>query len=403
MTRVKGNAVIGQSGGPTSVINQSLVGAVQEALRQDAIDGIYGARHGLRGILDEDFLDLSKTSAADLERVAETPSAALGSVRLKPGKEECEALLKIFQKYDVRYFFYIGGNDSAETAHLVEGLAKDAGYELKLAHIPKTIDNDLRVTDHCPGFGSAARFVTLAHVGDNLDNAALKGVKINVIMGRHAGFLTAASVLARLRPGDGPHLIYVPEVAFDTHDFCRRVDDLMTRYERCVVAVSEGIADSNGDPIFTTGERDSHGNVQLSGTGALGDFLAGTLKKELDLKRVRADTFGYLQRSFPTVVSATDAREAREVGTYAVKVLNEGDVQSGSVAIRRREGTAYESEYFVTELANVARKTRSLDGEFLVSGEPDISDRFIDYVRPLVGELPTVAGLAEARVPKLEG
>jgi 6-phosphofructokinase 1 len=195
----------------------------------------------------------------------------------------------------------------------------------------------------------------------------------------------------------------VPEVAFDTHDFCRRVDDLMTRYERCVVAVSEGIADSNGDPIFTTGERDSHGNVQLSGTGALGDFLAGTLKKELDLKRVRADTFGYLQRSFPTVVSATDAREAREVGTYAVKVLNEGDVQSGSVAIRRREGTAYEPEYFVTELANVARKTRCLDGEFLVSGEPDISDRFLDYVRPLVGELPTVAGLAEARVPKLEG
>lgn len=398
---LKGNAVIGQSGGPTCVINESLVGAIEEAVRQEAVTGVFGARHGIEGMLKEDFLDLAKTDPATLARVARTPSAALGSVRLKPGKEECASLLKVFQRFDVRYFFYIGGNDSAETAHIVQQLADDSGYEMRVAHIPKTIDNDLRVTDHCPGFGSAARFVALAHIGDNLDNAALRGVKINVIMGRHAGFLTAAACLARLGDDDGPHLIYVPEVAFDLQDFCRRVDDHMTRLGRCVIAVSEGIQDKDQQPIFTTGERDSHGNVQLSGTGALGDFLASTLKKNLKLKRVRADTFGYLQRSFPTVISETDAREAREVGAFAVKSVASGDAGSGSVAIRRLgNGEDYGAEYFFTELSNVARESRSLEDQYLVSGSPDVSPAYYDYVAPLAGPMPEVGRLADARVPK---
>jgi 6-phosphofructokinase 1 len=380
------------------VINQSLVGAIQEALRHDVIRAVFGARHGVQGLLREDFIDLGATPKDLLERVAATPSAALGSVRLKPSEEECRALLAVFRKHDIRYLFYIGGNDSAETAHIVQGLASEAGYELRVAHIPKTIDNDLRVTDHCPGYGSAARFVALAHIGDNLDNAALKGVKINVLMGRHAGFLTGAAALARQEEDDGPHLVYVPEKPFALDDFVTEVDRCMRRLGRCQIAVSEGISSRDGKPIFSTGERDSHGNVQLSGTGALGDFLASHLKKALGVKRVRADTFGYLQRCFPLVVSEVDAREAREVGAFAVRSLVAGDAAAGSVAIRRSgTGRAYAADYFLTDLASVARETRSLDDAFIDGTRPDVTPAFLEYAGPLVGPLPPTGRLA-ARV-----
>ncbi len=189
------------------MINQSLVGAILAARQQDAITGILGARHGIRGIMDENFIDLTMQSAEQLEQVANTPAAALGSVRLKPGKAECEKVFDVFRKHDVRYFFYIGGNDSAETAHIIAEMAKEANYDFCTIHIPKTIDNDLRVTDHCPGYASAAKFVALAFMGDDRDNAALSGIKMNVVMGRDAGFLTAAAALARQHERDGPHLI----------------------------------------------------------------------------------------------------------------------------------------------------------------------------------------------------
>lgn len=391
---LKGKMVIGQSGGPTAVINQSLVGAVLAARKRPEITGILGARHGIAGILGEDFVDLTTQSKGVLERVAHTPAAALGSVRLKPGHAECQRVFEVFQKFDVRYFFYIGGNDSAETAHIIADMAKAAHYEFCTVHIPKTIDNDLKVTDHCPGFASAARFVALAFMGDDKDNRALSGVKINVVMGRHSGFLTAASALACQGDDDGPHLIYLPERAFDAARFQADVRRVHDRLGRCVVAVSEGIADAEGNPIAATGERDSHGNVQLSGTGALGDRLAGLVREAFagESVRVRADTFGYLQRSFPAVVSEVDAREARMVGKFAVKhAVRERD--NGSVAIRRLKDKPYESACFITPLYSVAREARAMKDAYINADGNHITEAWLDYVRPLVGKLPKMGRL----------
>jgi 6-phosphofructokinase 1 len=371
-----------------------LVGVIQEALRHKEIARVYGALHGIQGVLKQDIIDLGRESSQTLKAVASTPSAALGSVRKKPTPEDCQAIFEIFQAHDIRYFFYIGGNDSAETAAMINDLAEASGYDLRVCHIPKTIDNDLLVTDHCPGYGSAARFVALALMGDNLDNRALKGVKIDVIMGRHAGFLTAATGLGRRDKDDGPHLIYLPEVPFGLEKFCEDVDACLKKWNRCVVAVSEGISGKDHEPILTTGEKDSHGNVQLSGTGALGDFLANRIKEKLGVNRVRADTFGYLQRSFPAVVSRQDAREAREVGAYGVRMLTSGGAHSGSVAIRRlsKKG-AYGCDYFLTDVKNVAKNTRSLDARFISPSENDTTRAFAKYALPLIGELPHMGRL----------
>ncbi|MBL4775554.1 MAG: 6-phosphofructokinase [Mariprofundus sp.] len=391
---LKGKMVIGQSGGATAVINQSLVGAVLAARKQANITGILGAKHGIAGIMAEDFIDLTTQSEADLEVLASTPAAGLGSVRLKPGKAECERVFEVFKKNDVRYFFYIGGNDSAETAHIIAEMAKAADYDFCTIHIPKTIDNDLRVTDHCPGYASAAKFVALAFMGGDRDNAALSGVKINVVMGRDAGFLTAASALARQDDSDGPHLIYVPERTFEVAQFQADVKAIMAKYGRCVVAVSEGITDANGDPVMTTGERDSHGNLQLSGSGALGDFLSGKVKEAYagEVVRVRADTFGYLQRSFPSVVSEIDAQEARMVGQYGVNHAVD-TAEPGSVAIRRLSSVPYASECFVTPLSTVAREATELKDEYINAAGNDVTQAWLDYVAPLVGELPQMGKL----------
>jgi len=403
MSALQGNAVIGQSGGPTRVINESLVGVIKEAKRRSQIKKLYGALHGIAGILNQDFVDLTKETPRTLGQVGLTASAALGSVRKKPTADDCSAILRIFQAHDVRYFFYIGGNDSAETANIIDEQAKDSRYDFRVCHIPKTIDNDLLVTDHCPGYGSAARFVALAHMGDDLDNRALPGVKINVIMGRHAGFLTAAAGLGRTGRGDGPHLIYVPEVPFTLEGFCTDVDACLKKWGRCVVAVSEGIQDKRQRPILKTGAKDSHGNVELSGSGALGDFLSGVVKTKLGVQRVRADTFGYSQRSFPTVVSEQDAREAREVGGYGVRMLVKGE-RSASVALRRVENSrrkdGYGCSYFLTALKNVAGGTRSLDKKFISPSGNDITAAFRKYAMPLIGELPEVGRLSGNRIRK---
>ena len=389
-----GKMVIGQSGGPTAVINQSLVGAILAARRQPNITGILGARHGIAGIMKEDFIDLTTQSVEQLELVATTPAAALGSVRLKPGRAECEKVFEVFKKNDVRYFFYIGGNDSAETAHIIAEMAKQANYDFCIVHIPKTIDNDLKVTDHCPGFASAARFVALAFMGDDRDNRALAGIKVNVVMGRSAGFLTAASALARQAPDDGPHLIYLPERVFDIARFQQDVRDAVAKYGRCVIAASEGISDKDGNPISTSSEKDSHGNVQLSGSGALGDTLAALVKDAFpgQKMRVRADTFGYLQRSFPTVISGVDAKEARMVGDVAVNHAA-ATGQPGSVAIRRLSSAPYASECFITPLASVAREATHMKDEFINAAGNDVTQAWLDYVAPLVGELPKMGSL----------
>ncbi len=397
---MRGKIVIGQSGGPTAVINQSLVGIVTRARGHGAED-LYGALHGVQGILKEAFIDLGRETPDLLERVARTPAAALRSVRKKPTEQECARIFEIFKAYDVRWFFYIGGNDTAETAAILSHFAAREGYELACFHVPKTIDNDLRVTDHCPGYPSAAKFVAHAFIGDNLDNRSLPGVKVNVVMGRNAGWLTAASVLARHFPDDGPHLVYLPERDFGMDRFVEDVSRVLEARGRCVAAVSEGVHGPGGAPLVQTKERDSHGNVQLSGSGALGDLLAAELKGRLGAKlRVRADTFGYLQRCFPGIVSEVDAREARRVGEAAADAAFQDGAREGSIAIRRVDGESYASETFVTPLDTVARVTKSFPPEWIL-GDNDVDlPRFLPYVKPLVGGLPEVARLQDVPAGK---
>ncbi len=387
------SAVIGQSGGPTVVINQSLVGCV-EALRGGGFEGrILGARHAVQGMVKADFVDLGAMTSERLERIAETPSSALGSSRDKPDPEYCRKIFEVFARENVEYFFYVGGNDSSDTCRIIAEMAKTNGVTLEAFHVPKTIDNDLIHNDHCPGYGSAARFVACALSGDDLDNRALPGIKIDVIMGRHAGFLTAASILARRREGDGPHLVYVPEVAFDVDRFVGEVERVYAKLGRCLIAASEGVHDAAGTPIAAklaaSLDKDAHGNIQLSGTGALGDFLAQLLKDRLGKKlRVRADTLGYLQRSFLGCTSEVDRVEARAVGREAARLALAG-AAGGSVTITRAGNRPYRVAYGLQPLAAVAAKTRTMPAEYM-AGTCDVAEEFRGYVEPLVGPLPAV-------------
>ncbi len=398
-----GKILVAQGGGPTAVINQSLAGVVLEARRFRNVTRIYGALHGVRGIINEDFVDLTQETSHNLELVAATPSSALGSTRDKPDLKYCEEIFKVLKAHEIEHFFYIGGNDSSDTVRIVAEQARAAGYPLRAIHIPKTIDNDLVGNDHTPGFPSAARFVAQAFAGANLDNASLPGVYVGVVMGRHAGFLTAASALGKKFPDDGPHLIYLPERVFSIEQFLADVKETYARHGRCVVAASEGIHDASGEPIATLlakeVERDAHGNVQLSGTGALADLLCDEIKEKLGIKRVRGDTFGYLQRSFIGCVSDVDQREAREVGEKAVQFAMWGD-RDGSVAIKRTG--FYSVDYELLPLEAVAGKTRTMEDVFIDEKGTGVTDAFRLYLRPLLGSgMPDAYRLRPAPVPKI--
>ena len=392
---MKPNMLIAQSGGPTMVINQSLAGAVLTARASKKVGTVLGAKHGIQGILDHDFIDLGKISRTQMQAIAQTPSSALGSVRRKPTPADCKAIFAALEEQNVGYFFYIGGNDSAETVHIIHEAAQKANSPLRCFHIPKTIDNDLRENDHTPGFGSAARFVASAFIGDDLDSRALGGVKVNIVMGRHAGFLTAASALARRDSDDGPHLIYLPERPFSLEQFASDVQTAYKKYGRCVIAVSEGIADASGKPIAArfSKEVDAHGNKQLSGTGSLGDFLASEIKARTGIGRVRADTFGYLQRSFPGIASKVDMQEAYQVGATAVQAALNG-LDSGSIAIRRSSKTEkYSVSFEPVPLRKVARETRHMPASYINKAGNNVTAAFIRYAAPLVGPLPKTAHL----------
>ncbi|GAB3130569.1 6-phosphofructokinase [Novispirillum itersonii] len=401
---MNGKVLVAQGGGPTAVINQSMVGAVLESRKFRNIEKVYGAFHGVRGIVQEDFLDLTQETTHNLELVAGTPSSALGSTRDKPDLQYCQEIFKVLKAHEIGYFFYIGGNDSSDTVRIVSEEARKADYALRCIHIPKTIDNDLMVNDHTPGFPSAARFVAQAFMGANLDNWALPGVYIGVVMGRHAGFLTAAAALGKKFPDDGPHLIYVPERAFDIDKFLTAVKATMDRHGRCVIAVSEGIADENHVPIATKlaeeVERDAHGNIQLGG-GGLAEMLVDVIKKRLGYKRVRGDTFGYVQRSFVGCVSDVDQREAREVGEKAVQFAMWGD-RDGSVTIHRTG--FYSVDYHLTDLLEVAGKTKVMPDEFISPCGTDVTDAFRMYLRPLLGSgMPDAYRLRQNKVAKILG
>jgi 6-phosphofructokinase 1 len=416
---IRGNAVIGQSGGPTAVINQSLVGVI-EGLRMGLhasgiVKRVYGMRHGVKGFIRDDLVDLTDTHQDRLDRLAMTPSAGLGSTRDKPDDAACDRIMEACRKHDIRYFFYIGGNDSSDTCRIVRQKAVAANYDLRCFHVPKTIDNDLQENDHTPGFPSAARFIAMACMADFMDNISLPGIKINVVMGRHAGFLTAASSLARRRDRefdevpthttDGPQLIYCPEVPFDIDRFVGDVEAIYSQKGRCHIAVSEGIADKDGKSIgaklIKNAQVDAHGNVQLSGSGALGDQLGDLLKEKLTplggkAPRVRADTFGYIQRCWPDA-SHIDRMEARRSGRFAAQLAQAGH-EDGSIAIVRTssgsasylgeiDGDPYISDYKRVNLEQVAAKTRHMPAEFL-AGHNNVSRKFVEYCLPLVGDLP---------------
>ena len=398
-----GKLVIAVGGGPTAVINQSLTGAVLEARLFPQIERIYGARYGVRGIVDEDFVDLSAESRANLEAIAATPSSALGSTRDKPDLAYCRNILGSLRAHGASWLLYIGGNDTADTVRIVSEEAVKEGYDLRSIHIPKTIDNDLMESDHAPGFPSAARFVAQAFIGADLDDRSLPGVYVAVVMGRNAGFLTAASAAARRVEGDGPHLIYLPERIFDEAKFLAEVKSVHDRLGRCVIALSEGIHGADGTPLSVKlaerVETDAHGNVQLSGTGALADLLCAEIKSKLGIKRVRGDTFGYLQRSFAGCTSDVDRREAREVGEVAVKqaIWGPGD---GSVAIRRIGD--YAVDYTLVNLASVSGKTKVMEDAFITPTGTDVTPAFLEYLRPLLGsDLPQPAHLRGGAIAKL--
>ena len=382
----RGKVVIAQGGGPTAVINQSLVGAVLESRKFSQVTRVYGAINGVDGIMNERFMDLTRETTHNLERVAETPSSALRSTRVQPDAAYCKEMFKVLKAHDVRYFFYIGGNDSSDTVRIVNKQAELENYEFRAIHIPKTVDNDLVINDHTPGFGSAARYVSSAFMGLNQDNRALPGVYIGVIMGRNAGFLTASAALARKYPEDGPHLIYLPERAFSIDSFLKDVKDTYAKYGRCIIAISEGVKDKDGLPLIASlvddVEKDAHGNLQLSGSGLLGDSLTKLIKEKLKIDRVRADTLGYTQRNFIGAISDVDSQEAREVGEKAAHYAIWDNVD-GSIVIERTGN--YSVDYRLVNLADIAAKTKYMPDNFINAVGNDVTDAFIQYAKPLIG------------------
>ncbi|MBZ9634388.1 6-phosphofructokinase [Clostridium sp. FP1] len=398
-----GKVLIAQGGGPTAVINQSLVGAVLEARKFAQVTKVYGAISGVNGIVNENFYDLTRETTHNLEQVAMTPSSALLSTRDKPDEKYCKEIFTVLKAHDIRYFFYIGGNDSADTVRIVNQQAKISNYELRAIHIPKTIDNDLMINDHTPGYGSAAKYITNAFIGSNLDNRALPGIYIGVVMGRHAGFLAAASALAKKYEDDGPHLVYLPEKIFSIEQFLVDIKNVYDKHGRCVIAVSEGIQDEKGVPIITSlmekVEKDAHGNIQLSGTGALGDLLCKYIRDNLNIKRVRSDTLGYPQRCFMGCVSDVDRNEAREVGEKAAQFALWDNVD-GSITIHRTGH--YSVDYRLTQLDAVAGKTKVMPDDFINSACNNVTEAFLNYARPLLGsDMHYAHRLRAPKIPKI--
>lgn len=381
--------MIAQGGGPTVVINASLVGAITAARDTLGAEVILGARNGTRGIVEDRLVDLGALPADRLEEVARTASAALGTARDKPDAHACRRILTALQARQIDGLLMIGGNDTSATLDVISRAAKADGYPLACVHVPKTIDNDLLHSDHTPGYPSAALFVANAFAGLDLDLKAMPGIHVGVVMGRTSGFLTAASTLWRREADDGPHLVYLPERPFDIDAFVDQVRAVHGRLGCCLVAVAEGIHDAEGHAIGETLlqqagalERDDHGNVQLT-SGALGESLLSLLRERTGVSRVRVDTFGFLQRVYVGTVSPVDRAEARAAGAQAALRAAEGD---GSVTIRRRIDTpGYAVDYPVVPLDAVAGKTRLVPDDFITAGGTDMTPAFADYLRPLVG------------------
>ncbi len=399
---MKGNLVVGQSGGPTAVINNSLVGIIHEALKYDEIDGIYGMLHGIVGVLDENFVDLRQESEETLQGLRHTPASALGTVRYRVTDEDYDRLIEVLRTYNIRYFFYIGGNDSMDTTHKIHLAAQKKGYELVAIGVPKTIDNDLVKTDHCPGYGSAARFVASAIRNSGRDTEAMGEsgpLKLMEIMGRNAGWLTASAALAKQQPKDPPHLIYLPERGRSLEQIVEDVEETYEKYGTCVIAVSEGFRDEEGREFGTLGdsfETDAFGHKRKGGVAST---LTSALQRHLDMLP-RFDKPGYLQRSFGELASPVDREEAYNVGRAAVRAALVGETDQ-MVALVRQPSPEYEIETDLVDLDEVANKERLLPDEFIDEEGNFVTEAFLDYARPLIGPpLPPYARLDKHPVPK---
>ncbi len=397
----RGPLVVGQSGGPTAVINASLVGVIHEALAHPEIADVVGTLRGVRGILTGDLVDLRREAPCDLELVRRTPAAALGSNRYRLQPEDPERLLRRLQALDVRHFLYIGGNDSADTAHRLAAAAAQRGYDLRAIAVPKTIDNDLPLTDHCPGYGSIARYVALAARDAGHDTEAMREtdpVKILEVPGRNAGWVAAATALGKRSDEDGPHLIYPPERPVALDQFLDAVQRTYDRLGFVLAAVAETVRDERGEPLGTParemGTADAFGHRRLAGAAA---YLCREIADRLGL-RARWDKPGTLARSSIACASEVDLAEAYLVGRQAVLAALRGETDR-MVTLVREPGERYRVTTGLAPLEAVANHERHLPADYLTPDGTFVTPAFLDYARPLIGEpLPEYGRLRKVRL-----
>ncbi|MDO4551933.1 MAG: 6-phosphofructokinase [Bacillota bacterium] len=390
MEALKGNCIIGQSGGPSAVINASALGCIEAALGSENVGKVYGAAHGILGVLNDRLYDLTREDPEELALMRYSPSSVLGTCRYKladflADDTDYKRILEVFQKYDVRYFFYNGGNDSMDTCSKISNYLSSRNYPCRIIGIPKTIDNDLAHTDHCPGYGSAAKYVATTCMELSRDAKVYNTGSITVveIMGRNAGWLTAAAALSQVH-GDGPDLIYMPEVPFDMADFMADVSRVYERQGDVMIAVSEGVKDKNGTYISsyfseTSRTKDAFGHSQM---GGLATSLAGFAKTKIDAK-VRGIEFSLLQRCASHVASATDIEEAYMAGKAAFEAAERG-VTDKMVGFKRVEGPQYKCETTLIDLVDVANAEKRIPREWINEAGNGVLQPFIDYVTPLI-------------------
>ncbi|MDD4584087.1 MAG: 6-phosphofructokinase [Eubacteriales bacterium] len=390
MTVLKGACLIGQSGGPTSVINASALGCIEAALKSEHITKVYGAAHGIRGILDDRLYDLTLEDPEELALMKYTPASVLGSCRYKladflTDDTDYKRILDVFQKYNIRYFFYNGGNDSMDTCSKISSYLSHNNYECRVMGIPKTIDNDLAKTDHCPGYGSAAKYVATTCMEVYRDARVYDTGSITVleIMGRNAGWLAASSALAKYK-GMGPDLIYLPEIPFDLSDFISDVTRVYDKQGDVLVAVSEGIKDKNGTFISSyfsdmSKDKDAFGHARM---GGLADSLANFANAKIKAK-VRGIELSLLQRCAAHLASATDIEEAYNAGKYAFEAALDGTTDK-MVAFEREEGEGYKCKTILIDLVEVANAEKRIPREWINEAGNGLLQPFIDYALPLI-------------------
>lgn len=397
-----GKAVFAQSGGPTAVINSSICGAIEEARKHKEIVAMYGSIHGILGVLHENMIDLNRESPKTISLLRQTPSSSLGSSRYKLKEEDYDRILKVLAAHDIRYFFIAGGNDSMDTANRVFRMARERGYELSVMGLPKTVDNDLPITDHCPGYGSVARWLALSVRDAGLDTEAIytsDTIKVVETMGRNAGWITAATALARQQPNDAPHIILLPEIPFSRDKFLSDVERVYRKLGYALIACCEGLRDENGD-YLTASQRsldtDRFGHRQL---GGVGETLCGIIAEGLKIK-ARADKPGTIQRVSALLASPVDVEEAYATGAQAVKHAVEG--KSGwMVTLEREPGAEYACKTGIVSLEEVANREKKVPREFINAEGTGVTGAFLEYVTPLIGgPLPEYARLEKHFVKK---